>query len=355
MATSNKSSNRLWYGLHALAFPLTLGASLSFYMGSSFMPFLAPLAVALPLLFLWHAVIGGLAFSRLHPSAMLAMAIVAAISPQWMPFMAYQSATSPHASNIRIATWNVHQWRNMSWTDLESTAKAMQAQALSLHADILCLQDIGQAGLNGLEAHYPYHVQVGQLAVLSQWPIKQWNKEAFASTFQGHDHFMWADIVVKDDKGQTRTLTVANAHLVTTTFVAKDFLEEQDRDGMPQVMLSSYGKLMQTAGIRSQQVDQLATWRDQQGQPVVIAGDFNDLPSSYSYQTLTTGMKDAFLEGGIGLGRSYTGLKGLPLRIDWLIMSPSMQVTASAVEKQSHSDHHPVWSDVWLQGNPIKD
>ena len=355
MATSSKSANRLWYGLHAIALPLTMGASISFYLGSNFMAFLAPLAIALPVLFIWHAVIGGLALSRLHHSALLAIAILAAISPQWMPFMAYQSAKSPHPSSIRIATWNVHQWRNMPWTDLESTAKEMQTKALSLQADILCLQDIGQAGLNGLEAHYPYHVQVGQLAVLSQWPIKQWDQQAFTSTFHGHDHFMWTNIVIKDDQGQTRTLTVANAHLVTTTFVAKDFREDQDQNGMPQVMLSSYGKLMQTAGIRSRQVDQLAAWRDQQDQPVVIAGDFNDLPSSYSYQMLTTGMKDAFLEGGIGLGRSYTGLKGLPLRIDWLIMSPSMQVTASAVDKQSHSDHHPLWTDAWLQSQPIKD
>jgi len=52
--------------------------------------------------------------------------------------------------------------------------------------------------------------------------------------------------------------------------------------------------------------------------PYFIIGDFNDPPVSYSYHTLSKGLKDAFIENGFGMGKTYIGL--MPnFRIDYIL------------------------------------
>jgi endonuclease/exonuclease/phosphatase family metal-dependent hydrolase len=54
--------------------------------------------------------------------------------------------------------------------------------------------------------------------------------------------------------------------------------------------------------------------------PVIVCGDFNDTPLSYSYRLMSKGLKDSFMEKGWGLGTTYAG--ALPaLRIDYILCS----------------------------------
>lgn len=52
--------------------------------------------------------------------------------------------------------------------------------------------------------------------------------------------------------------------------------------------------------------------------PFVLCGDFNDTPISYTYHIIrSTGLHDAFIEKGKGIGETYCG--NLPfLRIDYV-------------------------------------
>ena len=58
--------------------------------------------------------------------------------------------------------------------------------------------------------------------------------------------------------------------------------------------------------------------------PVLLCGDFNDTPISYSYsEILSNNLKDAFVESGKGLGMTYIG--AFPsLRIDYILHSKSI-------------------------------
>ena len=51
--------------------------------------------------------------------------------------------------------------------------------------------------------------------------------------------------------------------------------------------------------------------------PVIICGDFNDTPISYTYTKISNNLSDAFKQSGIGIGSSYIGVPFL--RIDYIL------------------------------------
>jgi endonuclease/exonuclease/phosphatase family metal-dependent hydrolase len=86
--------------------------------------------------------------------------------------------------------------------------------------------------------------------------------------------------------------------------------------------------------------------------PVLIAGDFNDLPGSYTYTTLRGNLKDAFLEQGIGLGRTYNMI--LPtIRIDHIFYDPTaLRLTGFTCPYTPYSDHNPVITNFEILEKP---
>ncbi len=75
--------------------------------------------------------------------------------------------------------------------------------------------------------------------------------------------------------------------------------------------------------------------------PVIVCGDFNDTPTSYTYESISHTLQDAFLQSGFGLGGTYAG--PLPsFRIDYVLLDPSFEVKSSKVIRKKYSDHYPV-------------
>lgn len=76
--------------------------------------------------------------------------------------------------------------------------------------------------------------------------------------------------------------------------------------------------------------------------PVVLCGDFNDLPGSYTYTQFNKELTDAFLVMGHGLGRTYSRLSPT-LRIDYIFYNPELLRCIGYKSKYtSLSDHNPV-------------
>lgn len=81
--------------------------------------------------------------------------------------------------------------------------------------------------------------------------------------------------------------------------------------------------------------------------PYIIAGDFNDTPSSYAVNQIADGLKNAFREAGRGLGRTYNG--DVPnYQIDYIMASPQFNVLNYTVIEKKISDHYAIRSDLTL-------
>lgn len=75
--------------------------------------------------------------------------------------------------------------------------------------------------------------------------------------------------------------------------------------------------------------------------PVIVAGDFNDTPISYTYRKIHHGLNDAFVKAGYGAGFTYRG-KYPPNRIDYVFYDDHLECTDFDIVKVKYSDHYPV-------------
>jgi endonuclease/exonuclease/phosphatase family metal-dependent hydrolase len=82
---------------------------------------------------------------------------------------------------------------------------------------------------------------------------------------------------------------------------------------------------------------------------VVVCGDFNDTPNSYTYHQISKGLNDAFREAGSGIGTTYVGK--IPfLRIDYILYSKErFDPLYFKVIRKNLSDHYPVVSTLKIK------
>jgi len=96
--------------------------------------------------------------------------------------------------------------------------------------------------------------------------------------------------------------------------------------------------------LRAEQVEMVAQHIEKSPYPVVLAGDFNDIPASWSYHQLTQHLNDAF-KSGKGYGQTYIG--SIPgFRIDYIMHSDEFSPYNFTTGDVEYSDHYPIW--VWL-------
>ena len=81
--------------------------------------------------------------------------------------------------------------------------------------------------------------------------------------------------------------------------------------------------------------------------PIILCGDFNDTPASYTYRTLKSNLKDGFRTCGKGYGYTFRGLLHL-LRIDYIFHSDNLQGIEYYSPSLKWSDHNPVIMKVEL-------
>ena len=75
--------------------------------------------------------------------------------------------------------------------------------------------------------------------------------------------------------------------------------------------------------------------------PTVIAGDFNTTQFSNVYRKTAEGFTDTFKEKGEHWGQTFS-LKGIPLRIDYILVDDTFKVAFHNNYTHQYSDHYPV-------------
>lgn len=277
-----------------------------------------------------------------------------------------EAQKSDLANNFRVATWNVHLfdfYENRGQLD-----RKMLQKARALQADILCIQELvfatdtssamslGQvrkrlgfryvvaANDRSFGVHTNMNTQNEKyfpfcVAIFSQYPIIRWQK---VQSLPEYNHtFLWADIVLATD-----TVRVFNVHLQSMHFVKKDydFIENIDRQDMEEVKRQGRNiirKIKAANQLRAQQINDVRAEVLKSPYPVILAGDFNDVPNSYAYQTMRRELQDAFVKKGLGLGRTFQ-LLAPTLRIDYIFHTPALPLLHYQLYDWVESDHKPV-------------
>ncbi|TPG64560.1 endonuclease/exonuclease/phosphatase family protein [Hymenobacter nivis] len=184
------------------------------------------------------------------------------------------------------------------------------------------------------------------LAIFSRFPIVRRGTIPFGKLSQ--NHAMWADLARPagpEGTGRPRpdTVRVFNLHLQSMSLAEGDIVDASTtkaglRDKAPGLLR----RFRNGAVARARQTDTVLARVRRSPYPVLLAGDFNDLPYSYPYDQFAGALTNAWAATGLGLGATYHGrLPGL--RIDQQFASPQWQVLGCRVHDEIlWSDHFPV-------------
>lgn len=190
-----------------------------------------------------------------------------------------------------------------------------------LRPDIICFQEMGFSGLvDSMLQPLRYKSLPKSLSRVDLSPaIYSRHTIIAASRIDTMKNFVWADVVVNKD-----TIRVFNNHLHTTAIRQEDedyienhqYLEEEgnvDKLGNMVTRLAANNKL------RSVQVDTIASIIGASPYPVIVCGDFNDIPVSYTYRRMSRRAEDVFRQVGRGYSSTYRGFFDM-LRIDYILL-----------------------------------
>ncbi len=224
--------------------------------------------------------------------------------------------------------------------------------------DIVCLQELlydrkghdkfpaelgKQIGCRNsyLKNYYPRNdnKKLDAIAIFTKYPIIN---NGFIK-YQTKTIAIFADIIANDD-----TLRIFNLHLASLHLRNEDyrFISEMDIQKKREDFRRSSGKILskisqafQKRGIQTSIIEGALS---QSPYPVIVYGDFNDTPASYTYQKISKGLSDAFVESGSGFANTYAGKLFPILRIDHILYDKSYSSINFKRHKIRLSDHYPI-------------
>ncbi len=268
---------------------------------------------------------------------------------------------------LRVITWNVAQFNVMGDKKHPEVKRQMFNIINEYQPDIACFQEMvaedstvknhGHVDeflekLQFRDYYYSYNSKEDfwgyahfGIIIFSKYPIVNrktlsWYPNDYNSIFQ------YADIVKGND-----TIRVFNIHLQTLRFsranlkyIDKPTVEDKNDIAESKNIISKFKKGFLKRQI---QADRIRAEIEKSPYPVIISGDFNDVPNSYAYHHIGYDMKNAFVEKGAGLGRTFSGISPV-LRIDNIFVDERMDVQQFQLIKRKLSDHFPVIADVQM-------
>ena len=113
--------------------------------------------------------------------------------------------------------------------------------------------------------------------------------------------------------------------------------------------------LAESSAKRAPQIEAVCQYIEEYRQyPIVLCGDFNDNPISYSRHRMAQVLNDCFVETGRGLGLSFYQ-KGFYFRIDHIFHSDDIKAYNCKVDnKIDASDHYPIICWLKIDGKDRK-
>ena len=252
-------------------------------------------------------------------------------------------------AGIKIVSYNIKRFEGHPEVPKAENAKAILDLIRDKKPDIVCIQEMNFMSRRGFEGfkkefslkgfpRYTHHVKSGGTITFSNYPIIGRQEIHFK---ESGNMFIYTDVVAGSD-----TVRIFNCHLQSYRFSPKDIstldsltLEDQERNLKGARLFGS--KLKRGFIQRAEQSERLRDEIDQSPYPVIICGDFNDTPVSYTYARVRGKLKDAFVESGTGIGNTYLGR--LPsFRIDYILHSNLFDGYNFTIDKVNYSDHYAV-------------
>ncbi len=264
------------------------------------------------------------------------------------------------ANTLRIIDWNVQ-----SFNGLTSNKEAkklipneLAASVLRYEPDVICMQEFNTAAsadnIALFRKQYPYHYfsrdyqrdsgkYLSGCIIFSKYPIIDTGKIKYPVA----ESLIYADIVKGPD-----TLRIYTTHLQSFKFKPEDYdnmekIKEQEDENFAasRTLMRKMRLAFARRGIQANMVKEAV---DKSPYPVIVCGDFNDVPNSYAYFRIKGDKQDAFLRKGFAIGRTFIALAPT-LRIDYILADKKFEIKQFDLVDENLSDHLMLVSDILVK------
>jgi len=260
-----------------------------------------------------------------------------------------RSVTEEPKDLIKVGSMNINAGYFFRINDQalsEQRKDQLKTVFLNNSLDIICLQEsnhvVNSFVASSLESYHQASEDRTTTSIFSKYPIKDYG--SLTINERKNKTCLWADIIVGKE-----TVRVYSVHLYSNKLTKETEAIIEDRSFGDERMIDDLryilGSYINSSRKRVKEMDIILEHVRKSPFPVIMAGDFNDTPQSYSYRQIkNAGFCDAFQDSADGLGTTYAG--SLPLlRIDYCFADKDRFKTIEhQIVKKRMSDHFPLIS-----------
>ena len=259
------------------------------------------------------------------------------------------SPADEYEHHLSVLTYNTHQMGQYEKAYQNRVIRYLQRQ----DADVVCLQEVDVyknekyltlPELRKALEKYPYTYfdfkvynkrhQYG-LAVFSKYPLSNKNTIRYSSRGNISDY---CDVAVGKD-----TFRLFNNHLESNRLVVKDLPDSIEGAALKESVHRISDKLESARKIRQVQAKAIRAEIERSPYPVIVAGDFNTTPLSYTYLTIRGGtLRDSFLATSWGKWGATVVKRHIGARIDYILCDKELHPVATRIDHLNCSDHYPM-------------
>ncbi|MBN1822438.1 MAG: endonuclease/exonuclease/phosphatase family protein [Prolixibacteraceae bacterium] len=251
---------------------------------------------------------------------------------------------------IKVLSYNVRHFEEFGNKQAKETADSVIAYMEQKKPDIICFQE-SRLWPNSIfnipelvnKFEFINHYQFARngysmgMVTMTKYPIINMGEIRFE--YSGN-MAIFTDVVIDSD-----TLRIFNLHLQSFQINPNDYSVIESRSIETSEDINEVremgGKFKRASKMRAQQARIIRENIDWSPYPVLVCGDFNDTPFSYTYRKVKGNLFDAFVESGKGFGQTYIG-KLPSYRIDFILHSDKYKSVNFEEGDVHYSDHLPV-------------
>jgi endonuclease/exonuclease/phosphatase family metal-dependent hydrolase len=320
------------------------------------MAFPALFGLAYPYLLIINIIFAVLWAVILKPEALISIIVIAAGFNHFSNYLKIRKPSGDKTGTFQVQSYNLRLFNYFEGRNNNISEKDILELLKNQQSDIICLQELYLVGdpdqkemsikatLGGKYHSHFKVIRTGKnryygIVTLSKFPIISRGDIIHEKS---SSLSIYSDILVQND-----TIRIFNNHLqsfqlqrMERTFLNELVQSSEDKETLNDIKSIS-ASLRTGFARRALQASAVKTEISLSPYPVIVAGDFNDTPVSYSYRKIRKGLNDSFVSSGYGAGFTYKG-NYPPNRIDYILYDNAFECRQFDIVKVRFSDHYPI-------------